>query len=112
MKRILCLIIAASTLLGITACSSPEVKETTPAVTDATETIPAVTAPVLDYTVANPTPYPDYSVPEDYTTDDLRQIAIRAMRDILTVEWTAAKYYTYKNKYSLDQRLSKFRTKI
>ena len=80
MKRILCLIIAASTLLGITACSSPAVKETTPTVTDATETIPAVTAPVLEYTVANPTPYPDYSVPEDYTTDDLRQIAIVARK--------------------------------
>jgi len=112
MKRILCLIIAASTLLGITACSSPEVKETTPTVTDATETVPAVTAPVLDYTVANPTPYPDYSVPEDYTTDDLRQIAIRAMRDILTVEWTAAKYYTYKNKYDWPNKQFQYVTGV
>ena len=99
MKRMICLLIAVCTLFGITACGSQESQENESETTETVQTEPVVTAPRLDYTVANPTPTPDYTVPENYTTDDLRQIAIRAMRDILTVEWTPARYYTYKNRY-------------
>lgn len=99
MKRMLCLLLTICTVFGFVACGSEEPVKTEPQTTDDTQPVPVVTAPILEYSVANPTPVPDYSVPENYTTDDLRQIAIRAMRDILTVEWTPAKYYTYRNKY-------------
>ena len=42
---------------------------------------------------------PDYSVPENATSDDLRAIAVRAMLDILTVPWTPDKFYSYKNRF-------------
>jgi len=110
MKRTLSVIVIFAFALCLFACSdAPAAQTESTVLSEATqsipetsapeETVPVQTAPKLEYTVANPTPLPDYSVPENYTTDDLRQIAVRAMRDILTVEWTPAKYYTYKNKY-------------
>ena len=42
---------------------------------------------------------PDYTVPENATSNDLRQIAVRAMLDILSVPWTPDKFYSYKNRF-------------
>lgn len=57
---------------------------------------------------AQPMELPEYKIPENYTTDDLRAICVKAMRDILSISWTADKVYEYHNKWDLPKKLFSF----
>lgn len=48
-----------------------------------------------DYTVTNPMKYPDYSFDHEPTTDELRQMAVQAMYDMLTIEWCTPAFLMY-----------------
>lgn len=56
------------------------------------------------YRIQNPMTMPDYSVPENCSTDVLRATAVRAMRDFLSIHWTPDKYYTYRNPYDAKEK--------
>ena len=53
---------------------------------------------------------PDYSVPENATPDDLRQVAVRAMLDLLSIPWTPDKVYSYKNRYDWPHKTFEYPT--
>lgn len=48
------------------------------------------------YKVLSPMPYPNYTFDGEPTTDQLRQTAVRAMRDMLSIQWCTGKEITYK----------------
>ena len=48
-----------------------------------------------DYKVSNPMPYPDYTFDHEPTTDELRQMAVKAMYDMLTIEWCTPHFLMY-----------------
>lgn len=90
MKKILSAILLLSLALGLVGCSG--------------STEPAATAEPTKYTgyrVNNPKACPDYSVSEDPAADELRQTALRAMQDFVTLPWAPDKYYTYQNPYDI-----------
>lgn len=104
MKRMLALILALITLCG-TACSGGSLQIT---VTEAEETVTALPGTEAE-TEAEParvlaghlTERPNYVLHEGATADEMRQMAIKAMREAMSVNWypeKAAKYeYTSPN---------------
>lgn len=56
------------------------------------------------YKVPSPLTYPDYTVSENPTTDELRQTAVRAMRDLLSIQWTPASGISYYNTAGRDKQ--------
>ncbi len=72
MRRILAILLVIMLMLGIGACSMKS--------------------------VPNPMSYPDYTFEQAPDTDQLRQTAVRAMRDILSIQWfTKFSYEYYKS---------------
>ena len=72
MKRILVILLIAALMLCTGACNR--------------ESVP------------NPMSYPDYTFEQTPDTDQLRQTAVRAMRDILSIQWyTKVSYEYYKS---------------
>ena len=51
-----------------------------------------------------PEGYPDYTFEETPTTDQLRQTAVQAMRDLLSIEWTPAETISYFNTAGRDKQ--------
>lgn len=49
------------------------------------------------YSVPQPMPYPDYTFESTPDTDQLRATAVRAMQDILSIQWHTGKEIKYKN---------------
>ena len=45
----------------------------------------------MDFRVPHPMKYPDYVFTEQPTTDQLRQRAVEAMRDFLSIQWSTHK---------------------
>ena len=60
------------------------------------------------YRVNNPKPRPDYSLGENPDTMELRETALRAMQDFVTLSWTPDKYYTYHNPYDIVDKQFQF----
>ncbi len=58
----------------------------------------------LNYQVPTPLDYPDYTISENYTTDELRQTAVQAMRDLLSIQWTPASSISYYNTAGRDKQ--------
>ena len=54
--------------------------------------------------VSVPEAYPDYTFKNSPDTDQLRQTAVRAMRDLLTIEWTPAAGISYYNTAGRDKQ--------
>ena len=52
------------------------------------------------YTVKNPLPYPDYTFRDTPDTTQLRQTAVQAMRDLLSIEWCSPDGIAYHKKGS------------
>ena len=48
------------------------------------------------YKVPDPMEYPDYTFSSAPTTDDLRAMAVQAMRDVLSIQWCTEKEIRYK----------------
>lgn len=57
---------------------------------------------------SSPMAFPQYKLPENYTTDDMRQLCVKAMRDILSIPWTPDKVYEYHNQWDLPNKLFSF----
>lgn len=66
------------------------------------ETVPETTVP--PYTVPSPMAYPDYTFSQTPDTDQLRQTAVQAMRDLLTIQWTPAEGISYYNTAGRDKQ--------
>ena len=45
--------------------------------------------------------WPCYALPKGASTDEIRAMAVKAMRDALTIKWVAPDYYTL-DKYMTD----------
>ena len=79
MKRILSVILILAAMLTLCACNG------TP-----TASVPETTASEEDarnYTVPEPMTYPDYTFSDAPSTYQLRQTAVRAMKDLLSIQW-------------------------
>ncbi len=74
MKKVICILLCFIFLLAISGCSKEITK------------------------VPNPMEYPDYTFSETPTTDQMRQMAVKAMSDAMTIQWfTDQEYSYYKN---------------
>lgn len=77
MKRLLAFFFAILLLISTAACSN-----------------------ISGYHVPEPLQYPDYTFKGTPTTDELRQTAVRAMRDLLSVQWFTAEDIGYNKEGS------------
>lgn len=59
---------------------------------------------VSTYTVPSPMAYPDYTFSETPDANALRQAAVNAMRDLLTIQWTPAENISYYNTAGRDKQ--------
>lgn len=109
-RSVFCLLLAAALLFCSCQPSlAPETKpepgtETTPADAATTEELgegvnSAVNAPMKNF--------PDYTLPADATTDEIRAMAIKAMKDGLSLKWTPYKTMTYEK--SLNKNMKDFK---
>lgn len=55
-------------------------------------------------TATVPEGYPDYTFNETPTTEQLRDTAVRAMRDLLSIQWTPAETISYYNTAGRDKQ--------
>ncbi len=94
MKKLLSLLLAAL-LFSLAACTAAP-QPTEPLETVTAETTAAEEEPPRK-PVPSPTAYPDYAamIGEDTSVAHLREIAVQAMRDELTVQWYPERSFTY-----------------
>lgn len=85
MKKLLALILITSVLLTICACS---------------EKVRPVPSPMA---------YPDYTFDTTPTPEQMRQTAVRATRDLLTIQWTPADTISYYNTAGRDKQFDYIR---
>ena len=83
MKKVICAALALVLSASMFGCKKQE--EAQAVVTDA-----------MKYTVPQPVQYPDYTFDHEPTTDELRQMAVKAMRDMLSIQWCTPKFLTYQ----------------
>ncbi len=97
MKKLFSILIVLGTLMSLCACGG---KTTAPADAEQEQT----TAPqetessmyLSDYAVPDPIERPDYSFDHMPTNQELRQMAVDAMEDMLTVQWCVDHYHSYR----------------
>lgn len=88
MKKIIALLLAALTVFGLAACGGAE-KEA-PAPTKAAKKDPT------GFVVPQPmTERPMYLVSENPTEEELRETAVRAMHDMLSIQWSVTDGFMY-----------------
>ena len=75
MKKIFCVIVCAALLFTVAGCNSNQSSA---------------------YSVPSPMEYPDYTFDAEPDTMQMRMTAVRAMRDILSIQWCTEKEITYK----------------
>lgn len=90
MKKTLSLLLALAVLVCVVGCSRTPAQETT-----APEADSGFTVPQLELSVPAPMAYPDYTVGENPSIQELRETAARAMEDYLRLQWTPGKYLCY-----------------
>ena len=97
---------AVALLLSLVLTAGCANQDTTPqsnaAATEATA------GQAVGYRVAHPKIRPDYTVSENATPEQLRETALRAMQDFVTLSWTPDKYYTYHNPYDIVDKQFQF----
>ena len=88
MKRLLALLLTPTLLMGFAGCGSTEpVQET-----EAPTTLP----PVTGYVVPQPmTQRPEYILTGEPTVRQMREMAVKAMQDMLSIQWTTDKAIDY-----------------
>ena len=101
MKKIIALLLILSALL-LASCSG-----TTPAVTQTGEEPPVQTETNVR-SVPAPLQTPDYSFDHEPTVDEMRAMAVRAMRDIVTVQWYPEKTVRYNKEGAVSQKNFEF----
>lgn len=100
MKKVCAILLLLSVLLTM-GCSQQE-----PAVHTVATQPSAVQE--IGYCVNNPKVRPDYSQGENPTAQQLRETALRAMQDFVTLPWAPDKYYTYHNPYDIVDKQFQF----
>ena len=80
MKKLFAILIIVALTLGVTGCSE---EKNRPSPTKG---------------------YPDYTFNHEPTTDELRETAVRAMRDLLSIQWTPAETISYFNTAGRDKQ--------
>ena len=88
MKQLFSLMIALAMLLCLCACGSTPDPAGTTEVTVSEEN-------AKNYKVPEPMAYPDYTFTETPTTDQLRQTAVQAMKDLLSIQWCTENRIAY-----------------
>lgn len=96
MKRTLAIILLAGLVLGLFGCNKQQTE--TPAQTGNQPYI-------FEYAVKNPMAYPDYTFDHEPTTDELRQMAVKAMRDMLSIEWCTGKFMMYTKIGAVSEKI-------
>ena len=100
MKKIISVILLVSLCAGLTGCKQKpgqpraETAEATE-VTAAAEITENRIYLNTDYQVAQPLAYPDYTFTQAPTTEQLRQTAVKAMADMLSVQWCVDRFFSY-----------------
>ena len=89
MKKVLLFAILLVLILFCSACEAAQSSETT---------VPQ--APV----VGSPMAYPDYTFDDQPDTNALRQTAVQAMRDLLSIQWSPAEGISYFNTAGRDKQ--------
>ena len=56
------------------------------------------------YHVPDPMAYPIYTFDQAPTTDELRQMAVKAMRDMLSIQWCTPKFMTYQKVGAVSEK--------
>ena len=87
MKRILCAIISCILALTMLGCGNEEAPPVT--------TAPTETQPAGEYIVPNPMTTRVYTFDGDPTPEELRQTAVQAMRDLLSIQWSTDEVIAY-----------------
>ena len=87
MKKILSLTLAALLLLGMTACGGEKADTNKP-----TETTPVISEPLVPQPM---TERPMYLVSENPTIEEMRQTAVKAMHDMLSIQWCTTDSFMY-----------------
>lgn len=90
MKKTLSLMLALAMLVCVVGCAQTAGQEPTAAEAEMDFTIPE-----LELSVPAPMQYPDYTVGENPTIQEMRETAARAMEDYLRLQWTPSKYMCY-----------------
>jgi len=114
MKKIVALLLASVLLLGLCGCTQ-EPAGTTETPVETTTVPPQTTVPTEttepekepDYVVSKPMARPDYSFPEGYTPtiDEMRQRAVEAMRDMLSIQWCTETFVTYRKNGAVSNKI-------
>ncbi len=73
MKKLFCFVLAIMLMLSLNGCDS-----------------------LFSYRVHSPMAYPDYTFDKEPDTMQLRQMAVQAMRDLLTIQWHTETEITYR----------------
>ena len=94
MKRVLALVLLVGFCLGICGCTEKQ----QPQQTSSSEP----TEEVVTYFVPDPMEYPDYTFEGTPTTDQLRQTAVQAMIDMLSVQWSVGEFVYYQKSGSVS----------
>lgn len=101
MKRWLAGLFAIPVAFAAAGCggagSQSDGKETVPVTTDVTETVPQP-----QFTVPNPMERQVYAFDQTPDTAQIRQMAVKAMRDMLSVQWCVDREYRYQKSGSVS----------
>lgn len=106
-KRSLIYLFLAFSLLFCSCGGGEIMKPTEEAATQPTESSAAPTADENDLSKRVNAPmkgFPDYSLPADATTDQIRAMAVQAMRDGLSVKWTPYREITYNKSGAVSHK--------
>lgn len=92
MKRTVAIILLLCMVFALPGCGKEQTPATEPQQAQVEEGNQLY---YYDYKVTNPMQYPDYTFDHEPTTDELRQMAVKAMRDMLTIEWCTPHFLMY-----------------
>ena len=87
MKKVVAMILLLTMAFGLFGCTQQEAEAPTE-----TGNQPYT----VEYKVTNPMQYPDYTFDHEPTTDEIRQMAVKGMRDMLSIEWCVPKFMMYR----------------
>lgn len=91
MKKFICLLLITVSVLSLVACGEPEPAQVT--------TEP--TAPQAEGIAPHPLQRKEYIPTEGGTPEELREIAVQAMLDSLSIQWNTDKFFYYQKRVGL-----------
>ncbi len=99
MRRVFFILLALCTALSATACTPDDTQDpTVPTYTLSTEDI-------TGYRVPSPLAYPDYTFTDTPDTMQLRLMAVQAMHDLLSIQWSTVTEIVYRKTGPVSEKL-------